>query len=192
MRSDLLSVLRPWRASSVSGKSITDDVQPYVHQSSMMEFPRYVGLFSRGEVTLYDKTGNDISVSYLQPSLRCVTTVYIYPAVDSRNRPYNTQAHFDEIVKTIQQSYKETKIISIGQTSLEQNNQTHRGLHAAFSMIRDTSQGAIPCFSDLYLFRHGEWFIKYRFTYPQQSRKNIAAEIEQFLKSLNWPYVDFI
>ena len=188
--SNMISVLKPWRASAVPGIKTPDDVQPYVHQESKMEFPRYVGLFSKGDVTLYDNTGKDISVEYIQRALKCIVTVYIYPATDSLNRPADMKLHFDQIEQTIKKSYEEVSVISRGETVLEQDGSIYHGLHSAFAMLRKSSLGNVRVFSDLYLFRHGRWFIKYRFTYPRSSRRVIEDQIDQFMESLTWPGFD--
>jgi len=187
--SNTISVLRPWRASAIPGPNSPNDVQPYIHKASKMEFPPYVGLFSKREVTLFDKMGQDISVEYIQRALGCITTVYIYPATDLMNRPVDMKMHFDQIEAAIRSSYGEVSAVTRGETVLEQDGSTYHGLHSAFAMIWQSSRGNVRVFSDLYLFRHGRWFIKYRFTYPRDSRRSIEEQIDQFMESLEWPDV---
>ena len=186
---DMLCVLRPWKASSAPKRDTIEDVQPYIHQASQMVFPKYVGLFSRNKVVYYDNTGRDVSVAYNQNQLKGVATVYVFPAV-MNNNSFDINLHFEDVKNAIIQSHEKVSLVSNGDFQFKQDDKTYDGLHAAFAMLWETPQGEKSVFSDIYLFRYGKWFIKYRFTYPRESRRGMEKEIEQLMESLVWPDIN--
>ena len=185
---DMVFIMRSWTASSIPDISLPEgNEQSLIHPASRMEFPQYVGFFLRGVARRYDETGNDISVAYYHPLRESVTTVYIYPAIDSTNNPIDLKIHFEETKEAIKSHYHKSIIMSEGEAQIEQNDKTYQGLYAIYSMTKETAGGSLPVFSNLYLFRHEKWFIKYRFTYPKESKEYFEAEIDKFLETLIWP-----
>jgi hypothetical protein len=187
---DMFFVLKPWTASSIPQISLPEEDQPYIHPASKIKFPKYVGFFMRGQISRYDETGNDISVAYYLPPVSGVTTttVYLYPATDYENNPINLKMHYDKIKETIKAHYYKFTIISDEEIQIVQNDKIYHGFCATFSMTKQSAiESSAAVLSKLYLFRHGEWFIKYRFTYPQNSKDHIEKEIDRFLESLIWP-----
>jgi hypothetical protein len=47
--------------------------------------------------------------------------------------------------------------------------------------------GGETVFSHLYLFAHGKWLVKYRFTYPSKYHTIIGPEIEKLITTFKWP-----
>lgn len=187
---DMLFILKPWVASSFAqiGPDEDDD-KPYTHPNSKMEFPKYVGLFERGEIKRYDKKGNNISVAYYRPPERGLVemTVYVYLMDDPKRDSDGLKMHFEECKETIEKLQHNSKVASEGKIHITQNGNTHQGYGVTFSITKQTQQGSMPFLTKLFLFGHGEWFIKYRVTYPEMMDEHVNTEIKQFTNELTWP-----
>jgi hypothetical protein len=167
----------------------TSDEDPYIHRLSGMKFPMNIGNFKRSEVSFYDDTEKNMSVGYLagsNDSGKTVITVYLYPATDAVwNKPMNLEQGFEEMVSSINE-YFQNKIENVSKKNIEikQNGKTYRG-NALFFEIGDPL-GNKRLMSRAYLFLHKNYFIKYRITYPKANHNAVAADIENFVESLQW------
>ncbi len=188
VENDMVFIMKSWTASGIPDISLPEgNEQSLIHPASKMEFPLYVGFFLRGVAHRYDETGNDISVAYYHPLRESVTTVYIYPAIDSTNNPIDLETHLEETKEAIKSHYYKSRMMSEGGIKIKQNDKTYKGLNVIYYMTKKTAGGSIPVFSNLYLFKYDKWFIKYRFTYPKKSKEYFEKEINKFLETLKWP-----
>jgi hypothetical protein len=60
------------------------------------------------------------------------------------------------------------------------------GRKATYRWEEKLAGGSRTVLSDVYLFGWGEWFIKYRFTYPESSTDAASESISEFMTSLAW------
>lgn len=142
-----------------------------------MEFPGTVGAFRRGETHRYDAEGRDMSAAYDLARLGSAVagTVYVYPApIDVAVFPapkvgeapeWFFSNHFEQVKAQILSHHQASTVISEGDAFVEQNHRREKGKRAMFSYPDSTPYGVQPFLSEMYLFTHGKWFIKYRFTY---------------------------
>ncbi len=175
-----------WRASSpplIDTPADWNDV--YVHPYSGMKFPSMAGLFVRGPVRKYDPQGRDISVAYEIQHIGGNTemTVFIFPSAHDRNFP----GHFEQACEAVLRFSRSSKLLIKKDVAIKQNGHVYRGKRATFSMQSVFSGQKIATLSLLYLFKYGDWYIKYRVTYPQTGHDKIMPEIERFMQELSWP-----
>ena len=62
-----------------------------------------------------------------------------------------------------------------------------RGLMARFTYRSRTHFGNETVESLAYLFACGDWFVKYRFTYPRAQKDLVVGVVDALLEKLKWP-----
>jgi hypothetical protein len=168
------------------------------HPFSRMEFPDTVGHFRRGEINRYDQEGRDMSVAYNLVRLGSAVagTVYVYPApVDVAVFPipkvgeapeWFVKNHAEAIKTEIIRYHEGAAILSEDDIEIKQPSGLQKGRRILFQYTEDTPYGPQPFLSEMLLFTHGKWFIKYRFTYLRDYKVVVKKDIDEFLESLKW------
>lgn len=170
----------------------------FTHSDTHFKFPESVGRFQRGEVTQYDESGKDVSVGYNLDSPDVISaTVYVYPGRDVLNlgsdpgvvaaaKDSLDQQEFEGAKNAILATTPGLALVSEDKSFAISSPTEHLGRRAIFR-----GQGAIRgtpavLLTEVDLLGFGDWFIKYRFTYPGES-STAPALILDFMNSLEWP-----
>jgi hypothetical protein len=164
-----------------------------------MPFPEAVGMFRQGEIKRYDRDGRDMSVAYNLARLGSAVagTVYVYPApIDVAVFPipkvgeapeWFVKNHTEEIKNQIIRHHAGAEVVSEDAVSIKQAAGVQKGRRVLFQYTEDTPYGPQPFLSEMLLFTHGKWFIKYRFTYLSDYKSVVRKDIDEFVEALKWP-----
>lgn len=79
------------------------------------------------------------------------------------------------------------QLISEGAVQMSLGGQQRIGRHATFTYVGEFASQRQPVRSELYLFTHGRWFIKYRVTYPVGQQTVAEPASRAFINELGWP-----
>ena len=170
------------------------------HPRSGFRFPVKVGPFVRVNLQRYDERGDNVSAGYnlVTGELQVAATVYVYPApVDVKVFPlpsvgeapaWFVERHLDQVEREIFQAHPTARRVSADAVQLSQASRRKSGRRCVYAYTEPFNLPGIPqpLRSELYLFTHGPWFIKYRFTYPEPEAAAGDA-ITSFMQSLAWP-----
>src|ERR1051326_1373882 len=165
----------------------------YLHLYSHFAFPKRLGNFERGQPTLFEITGRDVSVAYDLPNV--ALTAYIYPSglsvveglSDSTAAKERLSNEFETRKAELVQFHRLSRLVSEEDYILSSEGRNHTGKKACFE-FRDALHGATTdLHSLLYLFLHGDHFVKFRITYPKNDELKARVEINRFLHELLWP-----
>ena len=170
----------------------------FTHPAAKITFPESIGDFERVEVTQYDKSGKDVSVGYNLDSPDLITaTVYVYPGRDVLNLGSDSdtvaaakdlldQKQFEGSKEAILATTPGLTLVSEAESIVIANPSEQAGRRAIFEG-QGLIDGALTVLhTEVDLFGFGDWFIKYRFTYPGES-STAPALILDFMNSLEWP-----
>lgn len=154
------------------------------HENSNMAFPKAVGNFSRTESNVYDQFNDNISVGYNIRSASCnlTITIYVYPHFNK-----SLDAELTQIKDVIEYVYKEHELVLENEVNHKQENLSVIGKQVLYKVTDKYNKNSIDQYSMAYLFVHGNWFYKYRITYPKAYLDCANSEIDKLLTSLNWP-----
>lgn len=152
----------------------------FTHTGSGMTFPETVGVFVRGDIDEYDNSGEDISVSYVSRRDLFSATVYVYPAnaVTPNGSPPDEQ-HFAAVKAEIEDAFPEaTMLVDDARVTLPNSV----GRKTTYRFEAEFAGANRLVLSDAYLFGFEEWFIKYRFTYPESSADAASGNIKELME----------
>ncbi|MEM5787049.1 MAG: hypothetical protein AAGU11_06995 [Syntrophobacteraceae bacterium] len=176
--------------------AVDSTVPVYSHQPSGFLFPQAVARFMRDkEIKFYDKDGKDISVPYnlVTPEEKVAGTIYIFPSLKDfsvfpvpqlgKTPDWFLQRHYDGAKAVIIQKYG-ARTLSDSEYRINRSILNPTGRKGVFEW--DTIGGEILR-SQLYVFSHHGWFVKYRFTYPSRHSSKAELEIDRFIGAFQWP-----
>lgn len=111
-----------------------------------------------------------------------VITAYVYPA----RPPYSPalSSHFAECEKEIRASWGSVKRISKRATSIKRHGREYPGFEELFSGVVPNSE---QVGSWLVVFKRGDYYVKFRFTFPRAAMSRAPGELKAFLDQLPWP-----
>jgi len=172
-----------------TGTPAVHTVQPpdgtYIHASFGMEFPQHVGAFERGDIDRYDTSGKDVSVGYVDATNFTVATIYVYPShvLTLAGSPPDTQ-HFSEVKHDVESAHPTAALLAddgrvnigdaVGRSATYELHEARGGVELALR-------------SDVFLFGRGQWYVMYRFTYPEAVADQASTSIRTFMDALVWP-----
>lgn len=160
--------------------------ETYTHAPSQFRFPPRIGGFEREAVTQYDRDGLDVSVGYNPLRHRIAATVYVYPIL--QRPPDDTlEGQFGSSKAAVLAHKSGAQLISEGAVQMSLGGQQRIGRHATFTYVGEFASQRQPVRSELYLFTHGRWFIKYRVTYPVGEQTVAEPASRAFINELGWP-----
>jgi len=163
----------------------------YVHAPTGMQFPAKLAGFKRVKVLQYDRTGDTISADYTLKSFGfevAQLTVYIYPVeIDPVAGPITLEKHYDEVRALLFNLYTDARDLEDGEITVGQPFGPQRGLTFKFVHRPPDLLKSKLCYSKLYLFKHGPWFIKYRLTNLVNDDVDVALKFGKFMQLLTWP-----
>jgi hypothetical protein len=170
----------------------------FTHPGANITFPESIGDFERVEVTQYDKSGKDMSVGYNLDSPDLIAaTVYVYPGRQVRNlgggsgavaaaKDILDEEQFKGSKEAILATTPGLTLVSEDESFVIANPGERTGRRAIFEGQGQIAGKPTVLRSEVGLFGFGDWFIKYRFTYPGEST-TAPALILDFMNSLEWP-----
>jgi len=165
---------------------------PLPHEASGFEFPEWYDGFQRVTAYQYDTAGLDVSIGYndRRPDCLIVATVYVYPtprmsfvgaspdAVASMERRW-LDSGFAQAKAEIERHHPTMHSVTIGPTETPTGASSLQG-----SMLTYREDDQI---SELRLFVYDhQWFLKYRFTYPETCQKDATARLDALVRKLPW------
>ena len=170
----------------------------FTHSGTEFTFPESIGDFERVEVKQYDKSGKDVSVGYNLDSPDLITaTVYVYPGRDVLNlgsdsdvvvatKDFLDQQEFEGAKDAILARTPGLTLASEDESFVISSPSEQVGRRAILQGQGLIDGVLIVLRTEVDLFGFGDWFIKYRFTYPAES-STAPAFILDFMNSLEWP-----
>jgi hypothetical protein len=173
----------------------------YTHPGMKMVFPENVGQFLRSEIMQYDARQRDVGIGYTctnAHSRLVAMTVYVYPAPaydTGKGATVNVpdaqalmfRAHMDDAAKAILDRHKDARVVTNEVFVLTQGAEKHAGQRLTCELKFAFGPARADAISQLYLFQHRNWLVKYRVTYPKAARAAAEADIGDFLQQLTWP-----
>jgi len=165
---------------------------PLLLEASGFEFPERYGSFQRVGAHRFDTEGLDVGVGYNDRRLNCliVATFYVYPTprmdfVDARPGGVASieqswlDAEFARARAEIEHFHPAMTSVVVGSTSTPTAESELQGSSLSF---RESDKA-----SELRLFVFGhQWFLKYRFTYPESCQADARARLETVVAHLPW------
>lgn len=163
---------------------ITSSDNTIIHEKSKMVFPMQVGYFYRTSPHIYDKSGDNISVGYNIRTASCnlTITMYVYPHFNS-----SLESELDEIKNAIEHVHKENEMVLENKINHIQENLSVNGKQVLYEVIDSYDGNSTERYTMAYLFIHGDWFYKYRITYPKAYLDCANSEIDKLINMLSWP-----
>jgi hypothetical protein len=176
---------------------------PFVARAVDVTFPERVGPFVRVAINYYTPDGRNLSAGYnlMNSSNPIIATFYVYPArrVLSFGSPRSVvqEAHekleemeMESVVREILNAHpgarlvqRETNDIKIG------GGYVLPALHARF-LYKDVLFGTKRSLvGHVWLTTDGDWYLKYRVTYPLPNEKEALTSLRKLMASLPIPHV---
>ena len=180
-----------WIALAVVGAAPAHAAGPFknvpagaLHQPSGVVFPARVGNFQRqGAPHLYDNAGRDVSFRYLL-GRATVADAYVYPVTKVTG---GLDAEFRTQQNAITQVNRNVKLRAQQNTAIVQSGRRVAGKHASYDFERALQTKRFQkAGSQLYVFRDGNWFVAYRFSYPRENTAAALQQINAFLAGWQW------
>jgi hypothetical protein len=162
------------------------------HDPSGFAFPEWYGNFQRVTAYRYDTAGLDVSIGYNDRSLACliVATFYVYPA---------PRMSFIGAAPSVVASLQERWLRDEFARSRAEIEAVHPSLRepsvlpSVISVSDSLVQGPSLTFAEsdqlsefrLFLYNR-QWFLKYRFTYPESCKSEAVTRIAALTRQLPW------
>jgi hypothetical protein len=181
----LVSSCRPSSPLGPRGAAQPSPSDVFEHKPSNFRFPLTVGNFAREAVKQYDQSGLNVSVGY-NLGQQAAVTVYVYPVQEKPPRN-DLKEHYKFCKEEVLRAHQGGLIVAEGPTDLKPGGQEQGGFQAAFTYTARFAGREQPVRSELYLYRHGRWFIKYRATYAVGDQPKAEPAVKEFIDAWKWP-----
>lgn len=158
----------------------------YTNAPSQFRFPPSIGSFEREQVTEYDRQANNVGVGYNDVARGIAVTVFVYP-IPQRAPDKTLSGHFTACKTEVLGGHSGAQLLSEGAIEISPGGVPRSGRRATFTFTDTFAHQRQPVRSVLYLFLHGERFIKYRATYPVGQDPIAVSAIRTFIDDLAWP-----
>ena len=164
----------------------------FTHGATGFAFPESYGNFQRVTAYQYDSAGLDVGIGYNDRRSPClvVATFYVYPAprmtfigaspsvVASLEESW-LQHEFARSKQEIEAAHPDLREPSVQASVTPVGELLVQGPRFGFAKADDLSE--------LHLFLYNrQWFLKYRFTYPQACKTEALARLAAFTSQLPW------
>jgi hypothetical protein len=160
--------------------------ETYTNAPSQFRFPPRIGGFEREQVTQHDRQGQDVGVGYNDLRHGVAVTVFVYPI--PQRAPDDTLAgHFGTCKAEVLGRHSGAQFVSEQTAQISPGGVQRSGQHATFTYTEVFAHQRQPVRSELFLFTHGQRFIKYRATYPVGQQAAAEPVIRAFIDELAWP-----
>ncbi|MBI5624672.1 MAG: hypothetical protein HY924_12910 [Elusimicrobia bacterium] len=159
--------------------------QVIVHRHSGFRFPQDVSEYVGVGPTQYDEKGLDVSVGYNHAKLMgLAVTVYVYP--DSGG-PGSLAGQYEGCKAEVSGAHASVKVLSEEVLSGAPNGTQTEGRKALFSFEDELGGINLSSLSELWLFSHKGFFIKFRASYPDSMKPHAPQAVVGLIKELSWP-----
>ncbi|MBI5881782.1 MAG: hypothetical protein HZB91_01560 [Elusimicrobia bacterium] len=159
--------------------------QVIVHRRSGFRFPQAVGDYVGVSPTQYDEGGLDVSVGYNHTKLMgLAVTVYVYPDPGGEA---GLSGQYAGCKGEVGAAHQKVETISDETLASAPNGARGQGRKALFTFEDDLGGVKLTSQSELWLFSHKGFFIKFRATYPDTMKAQAHAAVEGLLRDLPWP-----
>ncbi|MBI5208403.1 MAG: hypothetical protein HY927_00355 [Elusimicrobia bacterium] len=157
-----------------------------VHRHSGFRFPESVADFKGVGANQYDEGGRDVSVGYNCTTVPTVAvTVYVYPHAGAPGQAL--AEHFEQCKADVVSGHKNVRLLSEQALRIAPAGVQRDGKKAVFSFEDELAGIKLSSHSELYLFVHQGFFIKYRISYPDELKNQAPRALAPFLEALAWP-----
>ena len=157
-------------------------------------FPLQVGPFRRGDITVYAPDFADFSISYNlnEPDRKAAVTVYM-TAVDfvAREGLDTEESYFAASKAGVLGAHPKAHLLEESRVEVAQDVGTLAGVRAVYSFEAVFAGRKQEVQSELYVFRHGDRFIKFRQTYPVRYAPAVTNELRRLMTLLQWSNVEY-
>ena len=156
-------------------------------------FPPTVGDFRRTRVLTYPPRRLDYSVGYnlVDPGRPAATTVYVYPFAAQFPEPeQDFEQHFKDTIATIVSYHPEAELLLDAPAQIRQDGVAAEGRRAVLRYYESFAGRHRLLASELYLFRRGAYFVKFRHSYPVAVQETIQADLIELMETLDWADAD--
>jgi hypothetical protein len=172
------------------------------HAAAGAHFPERIGEFRRTSAYQYDRSGQDISASYVlnRGDRALVVTVYVYPAarIGSAPDPKSRESaevsraalcdrEFRNVQAAIGDNHRDAEMVEEGEAPAAEGigrALARRSVHRFVAEFDDREQ-PVRSEVDLYCFVGGAWLVKYRAT--SNADFDAGDDIRGFIRSGPWP-----
>ncbi len=158
-----------------------------VHRHSGFRFPERAGGFQIAGAQQYDPEGLDVSAGYNQADRPVVAvTVYVYPCPEGDPADV-LQSHFEGCKGDVASVHPGVRLVREEPARIAPGGAAREGKRAVFEVPEHAATGLPASWSELDLFVHRGFFVKYRITCPRGVETEADPAIRQFLDLLEWP-----
>ena len=105
----------------------------------------------------------------------------------TQRKPISLDEHYDQTRALLFNIYHDARELEEGEIKIGQPFGPQQGKVCSFIHNPPESFKSQACYSRLYLFQHGPWFIKYRLTNLPKEDGKTQKEFGQFMHLLHWP-----
>lgn len=160
------------------------------HEGSGFQFPEELHGFVWRYEQPYDAQGLDTSQQYEAPS-GVVLTVYVYPANGRwEGSPEQVAAaEYSEAVTALTRYHQNLVVSGEGSYELLQPDRFSVGYFLDALGDREWHGEVRRLRTGLWLFRHGDWFVKFRMSCLSEIGGSAIESAEAFMRDLIWPAV---
>ena len=158
----------------------------YEHPYTNLILPARAGIFVRESVTQYDPDGFDFSGHYTSRMVGTTATVYFYPGTNSPSLSKEEVAsHIDRVKADIMRLSPFARLLDQEAGEFTLGDVKKWGYHARFELpsFRGVDE---PIESHLYLFPVGQWFVKFRVSFPARDAELARPELGPLLATSWW------
>ncbi len=160
--------------------------EPFRHGFTNVLFPARAGIFVREGVSRYDVAGFDTSGHYSSRMIGSVATVYIYPGTNAESLTMKELFdHYAQVKADVGRRTPGATIVSESRGTFSIGDGELSGLQAVYHLPRFNDVD-VPIESHLYLFAVGQWYLKFRISFPIEARDEALAQIQPFLSAMWW------
>ncbi|MCH8243102.1 MAG: hypothetical protein IH897_10905 [Planctomycetes bacterium] len=127
----------------------------------------------------------------LAGSLRGAATIYLYPANANASPPDRDAfiAHFEQTKSDVILGSPLATFLQSGGVEAKINGFELAGAHARY-LLPEHPMLSGPVDSHLYLFVLDGWYLKFRFSHPEDISDEVIPMEQRFISSVTWPVPD--
>jgi hypothetical protein len=147
------------------------------HRKSGFRFPAQVGGFGMCNPWQYDAHGHDVSHGYQHTIMNeLAVTAYVYPNSASADATA-LAAHFAHCRKDLENAHSGVKPLFEDEVRLAIGAAQRTGRQGVFRLKTEAQGSAMDSLSEVWLFAHEGFYIKYRASYPPELKARAPEEI---------------
>ena len=172
-------------AQSPDDEPVPDgDAATHVYSGTV--FPHQVANFRWQSDEVYDAEGMDVSSEYAnRDGVRI--TAYVYPRPRVHTDPQeDLAAELQQALYAMESVHSDFQLHQQDSFQVLHGGVASDGFHVDAEGVRVASGEQAHVRTELYLFVHGPWFIKFRASYPADRAEAGAAAVRAFIDAFEW------